>query len=282
MNDARLDVDFCYLCGGSLPLKRKRLRHLRSAEHVIPRAILGDEPRNRRDAWPVILDVHRECEYSIKMKVDNLIDIMGKMFTLPVEEWPRRGELRRLNMEPALLQIAKNLPSIPVMSNIEPLITGVWTWIRGFHAAMYCRHMSEDVNHTIFPPVPAFNAENEALNMKNAEFLSKIIRDAVQVGIQESCWDGIDAWGGGIKYRAVWYHFGDRLVRDNPCFWTLSVPGTHKWSRGVMKEGYERPWHGVYKLEETPRNAACVGPHGSWISVLHRSKRNKNKSRRRK
>lgn len=68
----RSRLDICYLCGESL-----RDRGNTSAEHIVPKAILGSSPS--MNAWAVVLDVHQTCECSKKRPLDEVYALFQKI-----------------------------------------------------------------------------------------------------------------------------------------------------------------------------------------------------------
>ncbi len=61
----RSAIKVCYLCGHQLALGSGKTNT--SAEHVIPHSIL---PASSTPVWPIILDVHIECEKDLKRERD--------------------------------------------------------------------------------------------------------------------------------------------------------------------------------------------------------------------
>jgi hypothetical protein len=66
----RRTVQFCYLCGEALPELRRQKTV--STEHVLPRALL---PEATPGSWPIVLDVHRNCEIDGKRESDSWIKL---------------------------------------------------------------------------------------------------------------------------------------------------------------------------------------------------------------
>lgn len=71
----RVILDICYLCGQTVD-KNGSL-----AEHVLPKTILGRP--SSPSAWPIILDVHHECERDCKRGGDALVSLWQKLFLSP-------------------------------------------------------------------------------------------------------------------------------------------------------------------------------------------------------
>jgi len=76
----RRDVRFCYLCGKRLPATRSG--EVVSAEHVLPRSLL---PKATPSAWLIILDVHVQCEATLKREHDSWIRLYYQ-FTSPAAQ----------------------------------------------------------------------------------------------------------------------------------------------------------------------------------------------------
>ncbi len=86
----RRSLTFCYICGEPLPDENKRTRASTAKEHVIPRALLGKPPPV--GAWPVVLDVHKQCERLVKRQRDSWLALYARFDADPL---PKIVELKR-------------------------------------------------------------------------------------------------------------------------------------------------------------------------------------------
>ena len=254
---ARRAIGFCYLCGRSLPARGdKGRRRAITGEHVVPRALLGDTPGRDADKWTIVLDVHSECERKNKQPVDHLMNLLQTMNITPVPEWPDFGHLRGLGLKPLLLVAPDGRSAVPVFSNARELIQGAWNWVRGLHAALYSEYLPASSKHSVLPPVPAFSSSG-GISMLEAEGMSFVSRGAVDLAIKHDKWDGIDAWGRRLRYRCVWKHLPAEFGGPSWfCCWALLFPGVLEWSRTVLPQGHERPWHGLYSRRVLPTGAS--------------------------
>src|SRR5664280_1567347 len=77
-------VRFCYLCGSDL--RGSAL----TTEHVVPKAALGapDCP----SPWPVVLDVHQQCEEMSKRSNDALFALWRNLWLPPTEIQERANQ----------------------------------------------------------------------------------------------------------------------------------------------------------------------------------------------
>jgi len=185
----------------SLPAKQARKT---SAEHIIPRSLLGPKPTEEAEKWSPILDVHRQCE-STKQEVDSWNKILHDLHTKPTSDWPDFGHVRGTGVKPEIrFDSFAQLP-VPVLSGIGPLLNGVWQWIRGLHAVLYERFLPVTTRHFVLPPVPAFGGKLKGPTLNDTERMSSLTRDVLKLALSRDKWDGITAWGGGLKYRCIWW-----------------------------------------------------------------------------
>lgn len=257
MQQARAATSFCYICGAMLPKRGPGYKRQVIGEHVIPQALLGNSPAHSADRWAVELDVHPGCEQDDKRLTDNLLSLLQQMSTKPGQDWPAFGQLRSdLRLRPIKLVVEGE--DVPAFSNVGHVLAGCWTWIRGLHAALYNEPLPEEAPHLDLPPVPAFYIKIP-VSLGDVEGISVIVRQVVDMGTRKGKWDGVDAWGKQVTYRCVWHHKQPgHKISGWVCFWTLSFPGTEDWSKSVLGEGSERPWHGFYAPEKLPDGASFL------------------------
>lgn len=232
MRVARSNIDFCYICGRPLPPRGPGFKKQTIGEHVVPRNLLGEAPP--KNAWAVELDVHRRCEQTTKSIDDTLLSLLQKISTTDASEWPDAGYVRQLDFEMVALTSTDNSYAVPAFGNADRVLKGAWTWIRGLHAALYQAHLSANRYHREHPPVPAFGTADEGIPLDVAEQFSAICGFAIGVGIRCGKWDGIDAWGGRMRYRCVWKKAPEKIKETKwLCTWGLMFPGVLEEHKGV-------------------------------------------------
>lgn len=262
MRQIRGEIQFCYLCGEELPARDKSgCRQQVTGEHVIPRSLLGDVPKDSTQAWAVELTVHRSCEQSRKQHVDHWLKLLQEIHVKPPRQWAGPGHLRNLPVYPSQVTHPDTGDVLPAFSGCSVLLDGVWQWIRGIHAALYREFLPSDVRHRVLPPVPACNNQGNGPTLEETERFSQVTLAAVSLAESLDKWDGIAAWGGAMQYRCVWWQRrqpGVTAGTDWTCFWTLTFPLVDEWSRQVLQPGSERPWHGAYSQKSRPSSAAWL------------------------
>ena len=207
MRDTRQSIAFCYLCGDDLPPHGKHC-HKRQVvgEHVIPRILLGDVPKNQTDIWAVELDVHRHCEQQLKQHTDHWLKLFQEMHVKPGNEWAKAGHIRNMPIYPSQVLHPQTGDSIPAFSGCRELFDGVWRWIRGMHAALYLQFLPSDVQHWSYPPVPACSSQHDGPTIAETEMQSHLILSIIDLATKTlDKWDGVTAWSGELVYRCVWW-----------------------------------------------------------------------------
>jgi len=252
MQMARRSMHACYLCGENLPPRNTlEFKTMVMGEHVVAREALNASPSRPQDRWAIELDVHKCCEGERKEQSDHLLKLARDLHSKPPEEWPS-SHVRKCAIKPSALVLPMAGSFVPMLSGFEKLSAGMWTWIRGLHAALYNRAISPATNWSVFPPVPTLTERARsdlAMRERTAAWLLRVVRKAVAA----ERWDGIIAWGGAVDYRCVWYHEQLNDQRDRwVCCWGLIIPGVLDWSRTVLGNNY-RPWLGYYTVSEPPR-----------------------------
>lgn len=260
MEDTRRSIAFCYLCGEDLPpCNKPGVRQQIIGEHVIPRALLGDVPKNQSETWAIKLDVHRQCEQLRKQKVDHWLKLLQEMHIKPNHKWAKLGHIYNMPLRPSQVILSRMRNAVPAFTGCSELFQGVWQWIRGLHAALYLQFLPEEIWHCSYPPVPACSSQNDGPTLEETETQSYLILS--NIGLAESLdkWDGITAWSGAVQYRCVWWQCtASTEKRKWICFWTLSFPHLTEWSLQVLPVGSERPWHGYYASVSRPNEAAFL------------------------
>ena len=261
LHKARRKIEFCYLCGKSLPSRRSReWKRGVTNEHVIPKSLLRESPSNPRDSWRVVLDVHSACEKSAKQKGDELLALLHKINTIPPSEWPKTGRIRKLGFAPAVFEMPDGT-GVPAMTNAARIIRGAWNWIRGLHAVLYSEFIPHEMTCTVLPPVPAYDTKPGGAPHEETDFFSLAVRKLAALGLEGGSWDGIVALGGQLRYACRWFAHQEATAREQwCCLWVLVLPDVLEWSRSVLPVGQERPWHGGYITGECPRDATIIEP----------------------
>lgn len=255
MQAVRRAIDFCYLCGQPLPERRRGTGSGVVGEHVVPRSLLGDPPTP--GAWPVILDVHEDCEDTLKRGRDHWASTLQAINTVSPTDWPEWGHVRGLPIEPVVLLDEVSGKVIPAFTGIGAILHGIATWVRGFHAALYRLPLPDDVAIHVRPPVPACSSTGPT-TLQLTEDLASASVQVVMAATLTDQWDGIQAWGDELRYYCTWWNLGRLDGGDGPwtCFWVLTFPGVLEWSSTVTES--VRPWNGHYEMPAPPPGAGCV------------------------
>jgi hypothetical protein len=254
MQEARRSVDFCHICGQSLHGARGQKGKVMD-EHVIPQGIYGPMPANPRDRWRIVLDAHTACESKLKQPADGEA-VTEHRFQSRDANRPKDGQIRKLGYKLVWVQgpDGRARPAVDVPGGNE---RAVGYWVGGIHAALYAIPINTAGGFFALPPAPvadcALGSEDELAERGD------VIRNRVVAAVAWDNWDGVDAWGGGVRYRCVWWKQPD--ARDNEdswvCAWTLSSPAVESWAQ-LVTPGVARPWHGFYTQPELPEGASHV------------------------
>lgn len=254
MQAARRALARCYLCGAPLPsLELVGRRKLICGEHVIPIALLG--PPTCPCPWPVVLDVHATCEALVKERRDGWISILHQLHTRPPDQWPDAGQVLATPVRFSVSTPPGESEPVPVIVGIQEIMKGVADWVRGLHAALYCRPLAAHDRVLVLPPVPAYNAAS-GTSIAEARELSAVTIGLVAANVTNGNADGIAAWCGQLRFWTVWCDFQGEQGPRWRAFWTITFPGVLEWSARVTSE--VRPWHGVIWSDTLPEGAAVV------------------------
>lgn len=256
MRDRRRVLTDCYICGTPLPPRTRNQRPLTTAEHVIPVSLLGPPPPDSRDAWPVKLDVHAECEKRHKRSRDQMMKILQQLGS--------RGSaalsstelgLARRYFAPRRERIADR--TVAYVEGNEDVMDAPALWVRGLHAALYGVVLPEEFYFVCNPPVPMWVSEDgeaqEGVDSYRArrDGLLSILRQALEPGF----FDELHAWGGRLVYQCTW---GPALLGNGGrwgCVWALEFPGVAEWAATA---GIDTPWHGYYESPTLPTGASMT------------------------
>lgn len=185
--------------------------------------------------------------------------MLQQMHNEAKEDWPEPGHLRNMPLVPALVIDAPSGSAFPAFSGLGDLFKGVGQWVSGFHAALYTQYLPPATWHLVLPPVPAYCSDPSGPSRADTETQSWLTRETAERAVALDKWDGVTAWGGGLRYRCVWWQL--KRPGCDPkwvCFWTLSFPGLAEWSRHVVPAGTERPWHGEYVFDQRPGGSSIL------------------------
>jgi len=253
---ARRGIGFCYLCGKPLPQRRFGAGCGVVGEHIVPRALLGEPPAP--NAWPVVLDVHDQCEEALKRGRDHWVTNLQAINTRSQEEWPEWGHIRGLPIEPVVVIDEDSGNTFPAFTGVGAILHGVSTWVRGFHAMLYRSHLPASVVIHVRPPVPACGPPGGVTLPLTEEMMSASVQ-VVMAAMLTDRWDGVKAWGDSLRYFCTWWNRARLDGHENgpwTCFWTLTFPGVLEWSSTVTD--VIRPWNGHYELPELPAGGSQV------------------------
>ena len=91
------------------------------------------------------------------------------------------------------------------------------------------------------------------------EFVCRLAKKAVIASVNHDNWDGIQAWGGMLSFRACWWD-RNRYEDKAPymCFWELIYPGVEEWSKQVFSGDEIRGWIGWFSTAGLPRTASLL------------------------
>jgi len=258
----RRERRLCYLCGRPLPRNGRRSSRFVSREHVIPKCVSGEAPAESKDAWLLILDVHKHCEEAYKASMDELLGMIQKIHEVDPAEVPK-NHIGRLSRSVERVDTASGESEIGIRA--EAFIKGAWTWIRGLHYALYDEYISDQVRHRLYPPVPEFNTHSRSglqEQICQSSRRAATIYNILDRSEERGKWDGVIAWGHRIRYRCVWIDRGDlgqELARKQGrfmCAWALDIPGARRWSSSLVPS--PRSWHGVYERPRVPDGALVL------------------------
>ncbi len=250
----------CYLCGegftggSSDPIQ---------TEHVIPRSVLGTPPKAANQRFSLTLKCHRACDQSRKEANDRVLHALEAMEARPAGASSVADLLRGRVLRPFV-----TLPSLPLEPTIiaaRPLMDGIWTWIRGLHAALYGEYLPETVGHREIAPVPEGAHERaDATVRKTQSSLRSIAARIVLEGVATAKRDEVSIWGNEFRYCCTWVRLPDEqrgCTRGWTCFWILRTPRLREWTLNACGEPI--PWTGMYSCP-VPSLATCLDVPGEY------------------
>lgn len=250
-------VTWCYICGRSLNRGTPSdVDEQVSTDHVVPRAVLGDEPFSPRQSWGLTLRVHKSCENKAKSATDNFVPLLLKLHTQPPSELTPReqGALRRS----VIVTPAPDGSMRHSFGNANTLRGGVWTWIRGIHSLLHREYLPATTPSYIGFPVPTIESVGVA-HLDTGPHRPDQAQDTILVLVgfawhNNEC-DVVKAWGYKLRFYGAWFEYGSGADRFMFA-WILHHPGVPEWSRSTV--GQSVPWHGAYFLPHLPANATLI------------------------
>ena len=255
---ARRALNHCYICADPLPSRGSVGRTaVVVGDHVVPSSILDLAPAPSSENWPLILDIHKECEHRHKRSRDQLAKIMQVFGSRGPYAW-HPEELGLFRNRCGIEKTPMDGKEIPVVLGGNDALLAASLWARGFHAALYKQVMPNPARQWTQCPVPSFDAasgpaESQVEDGARCRHLTLAV---VAKAVREGNADSVVLRGGSIQYYCVWLEV--KKDRETPwwCFWALDLPGSTAWSTGVT--GEDVPWHGSYTTALKPTDASVA------------------------
>ncbi len=243
----------CYLCGKPIPEKGAERRKSVRAEHVIPECIINLVVPKPAKWWPLLLDVHPDCDARYKAPRDQLAKIIG---TTGPAQWSKE--------EFGLVQRASGMrvewiggwQRTPVFQNASEILYVAYLWARGCHAALYAESLPWPSGQWTSAPAPSFSSSSPdpQRDLHEARELTEGLLNGVSSAMREGQVDTVSLLNGAIQYNCVWVNDPDDTNAPWACMWALDLPGAERWSMGTR--GRPIPWHGMYASDHKPQFAS--------------------------
>lgn len=247
-------VQICYLCGSTL-----RDRDELNVDHVIPKAVLGPSPGD--NAWRVTLKVHESCHDS--KRADQDLATWHRMNTRPSSEW-NSGNVRGLPLRPAGRELHESGRVLPRVTNVQGLLDGVWTWVRGCHALLYGTYLPHGMQNVVLPPNPGYMTHElspwtgkklPGATLEQIETEKATYCHLLDAAIEADTFDGIRAWGGTFLYVCTW-SAAHKKNKPQKCFWGMAFRALDQYSRD-LPWGTDS-WCGEYVAVRAPVNRTSL------------------------
>lgn len=255
---ARRALDHCYICSDPIPKRGTPGRSLKViGDHVLPESMLNLASAEEGANWPVVLDVHAECERDHKQKRDHLAMIMQIMGSVGPMQWTP-DELGKFRNQCKFEIATVNGQPVPVIDGAGDILLAAILWVRGFHAALYGEVLPNEVGFITHCPAPA--CEHGDRPIEELLALGAVIEHAIlstlRRMIPKNRTDRIILRSKRIEYHCTWVRVLDPSTHPWWCYWTLDLPGSPAWSQATR--GYDSPWHGAYSLPYKPESATAA------------------------
>lgn len=206
--------------------------------------------------WPLVLDVHKQCDERAKREADQLTKVVHVLNT--------RGAAA---LAPDERGVVRNTCTVgeapagageqaPVLGGIDRVMRNVFLWARGFYAALYGVVPPAGVRQTTRAPAPGFDSsradvpEQLRRQERSTEAILVLLFRASARGLS----DRVVLLGGNIVFECAW--FQRREGGPWMCHWALDIPGSTKWA--IETQGRDVPWHGAYELPHKPERAVAA------------------------
>lgn len=219
------DLPFCYICGKQFT-REDSINH----DHVPPRAIFAIEDKN----FPLKLTTHVKC--NSRQKEDD--EVIGQLISLLHGKTPSKKNDKLKIKIYSINNLNQPLAGFNVR-NIEFLIR---RWIKGFHAALYQKPLSDSSKFAIQSPFPKGIIKNgkivpEKIKQQHIEVVDSIKKNRLAKSL-----DVIITNNGKLRYECLW----DRLSDHSwVCIFALDLYG---WKRlGDINNFSSRGCAGLYR-----------------------------------
>lgn len=220
-------LDFCYACGRAFSQEDPATR-----DHIPPEAVFAKNDRNP----PLILRAHYLCNQ--KHSVHDTV--IGQLIAVTHWKYPA-PERNRLKMKKYETDYSED----PMLGLLGAAIEeAIWSWVRGFHAALYSEFLPADIRKAIHSPF--WRAEEQGNELKinpprsqEFQFVERIKMNRLAKAIDristcsskccyECTWEQLDD-GRALCVFALrlydWEKLGDRSLPQRGCtgcYWPLS------------------------------------------------------------
>ncbi|MDX9911734.1 MAG: hypothetical protein RBS39_07885 [Phycisphaerales bacterium] len=207
------------------------------------------------EKWPVVLDVHPECDAEFKSTRDQMAKILFGMMVRHRSSNDTASIRRYFSIKQ---EWVGGWEHTPLLSGGENILDLVFYWARGCHALLYDEALPWPIDQVTYAPAPDFDrlAEDPHTAMaENRERTLSILRFLADANDRD-CIDTVVLMRGLICYSCVWLY--DPRKSDSPwlCAWSLDCPGTFHWS--AQTRGFYVPWHGCYATHTKPTLASVA------------------------
>ena len=185
-------VGFCYLCGKPFAPTDEPNR-----DHVPPKAVFMEGDR----LSPLILPTHPDCNEA-QSGEDELV---SQFVSALHGEYPR-PQRRRLEIVGGY---AKNDGSKVAFTRNINLVTVVWRWIRGFHAALYHEHLAIETEHNVHAPFPTGRQQDDRVSFDQLHPQQFFVVEELKKNRLARNLDAIECYGGQCVYECVFVKSDD-------------------------------------------------------------------------
>lgn len=184
-------LDFCYLCGERLEASSKR-----SPDHVPPRAIFAKEDRDP----PLILPTHHKCN----QKRSGEDELIGQLVAVLHGKYPPEDQLK------LRLLLFDSGPTRSPRAGLHdiPLVSIIYRWVRGFHAALYGQYLP-DAGGYIYTPFPVHIKKDGVFKPLDDDPGRHELTATFKQHRKLGRLDQVACYNGKCDYRCTWMEFDD-------------------------------------------------------------------------